>query len=236
MRTRLTDAAAEALALKMRAMLGVSHTEAISVKTAIRKLNIQTMYRPMSDAYCGMSMRSADGQMFMLLNSNISRGRQHFTVAHELYHLYYDTDPKPHVCDDGDRGEERNANLFASALLMPQQGVLLMASATDIKSGDIPISAVLRMEQYFEVSRSAMLVRLLGMGLISRERKDTLAGMSAIRTARDYGYPTDLYRQGNANLVISDFGERARRLFDRGRISEGHYSELLNMISDGQED
>ena len=34
-------------------------------------------------------------------------------------------------------------------------------------------------------------------------------------------------------MVIGDFGEKARRLFEENKISEGHYVELLNMIGCG---
>ena len=57
------------------------------------------------------------------------------------------------------------------------------------------------------------------------------------KTAREYGYDTSLYEPGNENLVIGDFGEKARRLFDMEKISEGHYMELLHKIGiDDNED
>jgi hypothetical protein len=31
-------------------------------------------------------------------------------------------------------------------------------------------------------------------------------------------------------VVIGDFGEKARLLFEQERISEGHYVELLNLL------
>ena len=52
-------------------------------------------------------------------------------------------------------------------------------------------------------------------------------------SAKQYGYDLSLYESGNAGVVIGDFGEKARLLFESGRISEGHYYELLNMISNG---
>lgn len=39
-----------------------------------------------------------------------------------------------------------------------------------------------------------------------------------------------MYEPGNENLVIGDFGEKARRLLDEEKISEGHYMELLHKI------
>ena len=37
-------------------------------------------------------------------------------------------------------------------------------------------------------------------------------------------------------LVIGDFGEKARLLYESEKISEGHYIELLNMITDGRQE
>jgi hypothetical protein len=48
--------------------------------------------------------------------------------------------------------------------------------------------------------------------------------------AAEYGCDTSLYKSGNEGVVIGDFGEKARRLFDMERISEGHYVELLNLL------
>ena len=59
-----------------------------------------------------------------------------------------------------------------------------------------------------------------------------------IQSAQSYGYDTSLYKEGNHGLVIGDYGEKAKTLFDEGRISEGHYLELLDKIraNDTKED
>ncbi len=65
---------------------------------------------------------------------------------------------------------------------------------------------------------------------------EEIRSISVKDSARAYGYDLSLYEPGNENLVIGDFGEKARILFESGKISEGHYYELLNMISDGREE
>ena len=40
-----------------------------------------------------------------------------------------------------------------------------------------------------------------------------------------------IYEAANEGLVIGDFGEKARNLFDKEKISESHYMELLSKIS-----
>ena len=41
------------------------------------------------------------------------------------------------------------------------------------------------------------------------------------------GYDTALYESGNKNLVIGDYGVKAKRLFDEDLISQSHYLELM---------
>ena len=233
---KLTKEAIEQLALKMRAEAGVNASEPIHTKTLLRKLGVMVMYRPLSERACGLSMRSADGNMkFILINSNNSRGRQHFTICHELFHLYYDEEPKPHIC--GTPGMEKdpseiNANAFASALLLPPVGVLAMIPPEEIKSRRVTMATMLRLEQLFGVSHQSFCYCLRHMRLLTEDELQVhLEESKRIQEiAAEYGYDTSLYQGGNEGVVIGDFGEKARRLFDMERISEGHYVELLNLL------
>ncbi len=233
---RLTIQDAEALAVKFRAQFGIAPNEPINVKTLLRKLGITTIYRPLSDDSFGISCKSKSGKMFMLVNCKSTRGRQHFTIAHEFYHLFYDENPTPHMCSVTTTGEERNANMFASALLLPRGGVLDMLSADEISNHKVELATILRMEQFFGVSRYNLAIRLKEIGIIKQAQVDSLLSISVKESARAYGYDVSLYEPGNDNIQIGDFGEKARRLYESGKISEGHYYELLNMISDGRQE
>ena len=96
---RLSVQKAETLASIFRSQIGISLTEPISAKTLLRKLNITAMYRPLSEDSYGISCKSKSGKMFMMINSNSTRGRQHFTIAHELYHLTQDPGEKENLVD-----------------------------------------------------------------------------------------------------------------------------------------
>ena len=224
--------AIETLARRFRAENNLSLTEPISAKTILRKLNILTMYRPMSDGSYGISVRAGENR-FMLINSNSTRGRQHYTIAHELYHLYFDEAPVPHICDNGPaRGVEKTANLFASALLMPEEGLVQIVPLAEQKKA-VTLATVLRLEQYYEVSRMALLLRLKDLGMMTEEQITQMRDIRPKESAKAYGYDTALYESGNEGVVIGDFGEKARLLYESDRISEGHYHELLNMIEYG---
>ncbi|MCQ2360197.1 MAG: ImmA/IrrE family metallo-endopeptidase [Paludibacteraceae bacterium] len=234
---KLTIAEAEALARKFRIENEIGIASPIDVKTLLRQLKITAMFRPLSRNSYGISCKSKSGKLFMLINSNSTIGRQHFTIAHELYHLLFEANPLPHICQGVVTNEEFNANLFASVLLLPREGVCKMVSYEETKSRNVNLATILRTEQMFQVSRQTLLARLRGMGLVSDTCFNKLQQIPVKESAQEYGYGISLYEQGNEGETISDFGEKARLLFESGKLSEGHYMELLNMISyDKKED
>ena len=214
---------------------GLSLSEPIALKSLLLKLNILTIFRPLSENFSGMCLKDKSGHRFMLVNSNQSQGRQYFTIAHELYHLYFDENPTPHMCSGATTMEEKNADLFASVLLLPREGVYAMLSTDEILQHDVKLATILRIEQLFQVSRSMLLIRLKDIGGISENKRQELQMIPVKESAMNYGYDKSLYESGNDGVFIGDFGEKARLLFETGKISEGHYTELLNMISNGRE-
>ncbi len=235
---RLSFDKAETLAQKFRIDHGIGLSDAIDPLGVLRKLNIFVMFRPLSERFYGMSLQSKSGAKFMLINSNNAIGRQHFSIAHELYHLFYDETPKPHICKANEKGKtpsEYDADVFASALLIPKQGLLEFIPTNEIKSKNISLATILRTEQYFRVSHTALLVRLKACKLISEKDYEKLSVNAIQETAKEYGHNTALYRKGNTNVVIGDFGEKARLSYEKEIISEGHYLELLNLLNDDQD-
>jgi len=116
----------------------------------------------------GMYMRLLD-QPFIYVNGEHPRNRQAFTMAHELYHHYearrgawsgrpmFDATPRPET-RLGIR-EERAANRFAAALLMPGELIQAMARQ-EFDTG--------RMARRCGVSVEAMDIRLQELGLLRK--------------------------------------------------------------------
>ena len=236
MKTKLLNLV-ESQVAKFRQMVGLSDTEPVNLKSLLLKLNVLTVYRPLSNKFAGMSLKSGESR-FMLINSNNPVCRQHFTIAHELYHLYFDSNPMPHnsLVDGVKNDIEQCADAFALRLLMPADGVRQIIPEEELRIGRVSIASVLRIEQYFLVSHAAALNRLYDLHLIERDGRELFMKYPVKKTAREYGYNTDLYEQGNENLVIGDFGEKARKLFEADKISEGHYLELLHKIGINDEE
>jgi Zn-dependent peptidase ImmA (M78 family) len=223
----------ENLATQFRLKNELSLSEPINIKSLLRKLEIFTIYKPLSISFYGMSLQSKSGDKFILINSNQPKGRQHFTIAHEFYHLYFDENPVPHICDATTSEKspvEKDANAFASAFLMPYDGLMKNIPKEELKN-KMSLATIIRIEQYFSVSRKALLVRLKSKSFISKTEYNDLERIPVQESAKQYGYDISLYNKGNEGLVISNFGEKARILYDKGKISEGHYLELLNKIA-----
>ena len=140
------------------------------------------------------------------------------------------------MCCGGASVEEKNADIFASVLLLPREGVYAMLGKEEILQRKVKLATVLRIEQMFQVSRSMLLIRLRDIGVISENERQAMQSIPVKESALEYGYDKSLYESANEGVTIGDFGEKARILFEEGRISEGHYLELLKMISDGRED
>lgn len=213
---------------------GISSNEPIRLKSLLMKLGVQTVFRELSGNISGMAIKAESEQKshrFMLVNSSQSLGRQHFTICHELYHLYIQENFVSRSCVTGlfnkklDK-EEYNADLFASHLLLPEEGILELIPSRELKKDKVKEATLLKIEHYFSCSRHALLMRLKDVGLASFNYLQEFK-VDVRRNARAQGFDTKLYEAGNQGLVISDYGSRARALFEEEEISESHYLSLM---------
>ncbi|HEY4786905.1 MAG TPA: transcriptional regulator, partial [Bacteroidales bacterium] len=51
---------------------GISGSEAIRLKSLLLKLNVLTLFKPLTEGFSGMSLKINDNSRFMLVNSNHS--------------------------------------------------------------------------------------------------------------------------------------------------------------------
>ncbi|MDX9883239.1 MAG: ImmA/IrrE family metallo-endopeptidase [Prolixibacteraceae bacterium] len=222
----------KANAANFRNRFGYSNTEPIDFKSLLWKLDILTVFSPLGNDFSGLSI-IVDDNKFIFVNSSQSLGRQNFTICHELYHLYYNSEFEPHRCETGSfqkkNPNELNADLFASFLLLPEDGITSMIPDTEIDTDKIQLATLLKIEQTYSSSRKALLMRLRSMNLITQQTYDKYS-VDILRNALQYGYTDELYLPSNKKLIIGPYGTLANKLFDENRISEGHYRELLSAI------
>jgi Zn-dependent peptidase ImmA (M78 family) len=233
----MNELLAEKAANQFRTSNGIAITEPIRLKSLLQKLNIITFFTPLSEQFSGMAIKASSAnetKRFVLINSNTSLGKQHFTIGHELYHLYVQTNFTSQVCTTGlfNKKLDRNeylADIFASYLLLPTDALLDHIPNEEIQKKAITLKTILFIEQFFSCSRRALLYRLKNLSLISPAQYESFT-THIKRGAMENGLPTDLYEPGNHNLVIGDYGNLARELFEKEKISQSHYYTLLAEI------
>ncbi len=122
-------------------------------------------YKNFPEHISGMIARDKRGDhedVYIGYNANQAKVRQRFTIAHELGHFLSGHDDLKIVEDgfDKDTVKEKEANAFASELLMPKDMLV-----TDMKSGKYDIPSLARR---YMVSEQAISIRLLHSGLIGK--------------------------------------------------------------------
>ena len=90
------------------------------------------------------------GRGVLLVNSSLPQGRARFSIAHELGHLLLRHNPLGRIGEPRDPDQERQADRFASELLMPES--LLREDCEKL-----PFEVLCRR---YRVSRQAMRIRL----------------------------------------------------------------------------
>jgi Zn-dependent peptidase ImmA (M78 family) len=227
----MSDLLFEKASSSFRSDNGLNNSDPIRLKSLLQKLNVITVFAPLSGNFSGMALKVNTANRFMLVNSNQSLGKQHFTICHELYHLFVQTDFTSQVCHTGlfDKKadtNEYNADVFASYLLLPTDGLLENIPNIEIEKKKISLQTILYIEHFYSCSRRALLYRLKNFKLITSSEYDFFT-VNIQKGALENGYDVDLYKSGNNKTVIGDYGIIAKQLFDKETVSESHYYSLL---------
>ena len=213
-----------------RQLGGDEHSRVDVFQLAHTIASLTLVFYPMGERISGMCMRGPD-DVLIAVNSAMTHGRQRFSIAHEFYHYFYD-DMDTMVCAS-DIGEssavERNANIFASFFLAPPAALSTAIKALKSATPTMGLPDVIKLEQFFGMSRQAMLIRLMDEGELSLE--DTVhMRNNVISNALALGYDDTLYRplpEGKDRKTYGRYIKRAEELLQRGLISDGKYEELL---------
>jgi Zn-dependent peptidase ImmA (M78 family) len=218
-------------AAKFRNQYGYNNTEPIEFESFLQRLDIITLFKHLDDNFSGLSYQDESGH-FMMVNCKHPFGRQNFTICHELYHLYFDTDSS-HICKSAKstRGKEneRKADVFASHLLLPEDGIIRMIPENEQGKDTIGLGTILKIEQTYGSSRAALMNRLKSMGLVSKGYAENF--LQQVKAGAElYGFSTHLYEETPEHALLGTYGTLANKLFQEDKISESLYYELMLTI------
>ncbi|MEI6883546.1 MAG: ImmA/IrrE family metallo-endopeptidase [Bacteroidota bacterium] len=236
MNNQLLKKEIERSALKFRGDSGYGPSDPIHLTSLLLKRNVITLFRPLTGGLSGMAIKAPGDMRFMLINQTHIIGRQHFSIGHELYHLFIQKDFTSQQCstalfENQTDNEEKNADMFAAFLLLPEQGIVdLIPNEERLHKNKIKAETIFKIQQYFSLSINAVIYRLIELGYIDKSYYNKFA-FEKKSIARKLGYDMALYEAGNANKVIGDYGLIVNKLYEEKKISETYYLELLNAIN-----
>lgn len=219
-------------AAEARERLGLGSIRPVSIFSVLEdQVGAFLLFHPMEGDFSGVFIRHGKEEA-VLINTARTLGHQHFTAAHELYHLLYDPGLTGSICNAGQKSSiaaEKKADWFATHFLMPEEGVKWYARKL---AGSKPLTLVdvIDLEQHFAVSHAAMLIRLFTLKLISREDRENWETVSIIKEARRAGFTDQecrLYLPTMEERVSPIYQRLAVRAYEKSRISERKLRELL---------
>jgi Zn-dependent peptidase ImmA (M78 family)/DNA-binding XRE family transcriptional regulator len=160
----------------------------------------------------------------IVLNGKEVHWRQMFNLAHELFHIITWC---PRLIEQVSSDEElfnkneRLANAFAGALLMPQQMIDI-----DVRGNKLTYSFLVALARKYRVSTSAMLWRLFYLRVISRA--------SVERALEDEDFKKlDHATSKEALETTQPFDNRFLRLaylaYEKGMLSKGRFAQMLRV-------
>ena len=167
----------------------------------------------------------------VLVNASVSRGRQMFTLAHELAHAIFHHSTDLHVSKFSGRSQkmERFANVFAANFLVPAKPLRELAGK------DPDPYEVIDLASYFKVSYWSMLIRLKEENIITPKIFEEYREYSPNDMATRLGQPSQLF---NANTFIESVYvspyptsviQKTKAAIDDDLLSPSQAADLLNL-------
>jgi Zn-dependent peptidase ImmA (M78 family) len=196
--------------------------------------DITLVFYPLQKKFSGLCMRDSENK-FVVVNSNHSEGRQRFTAAHELCHLFYHKNFPKIICSlSSEKTDliEKEADMFASFFLMPNMSLKKFFKEKLGKDFcyDLNTSDLVRIEQHFKMSRMAILYRLVEYeNCISWAFANELK--SGVKSqAISMGYDANLYEPTRDNKKYFSLGKYVRVVENaksKDKLTESKYESLL---------
>lgn len=159
----------ENIAIKVRKLLGVSDECALDNLTDKLEDNnfliLEIDFEEKFDGFC----EYVDNLAFIILSSK-GYERNRFTLAHELGHLILNFTEKL-----DEKEIEKYCDLFASCLLMPEKAMKRELEVGQRKLlSNVSLNEVLLLAKEYQVSLSAVIMRLHYLGIIDDNKKRNL--------------------------------------------------------------
>ena len=208
----------------------------IPLRSLLLKKNIITIFKPLSDKLDGMAILARNNIRFLMINRKHSIGKQHFTIGHELYHLFIQENFDSQKCNtelfelEKDI-EERKADYFAACLLLPEKGVIQLIPNNERNTKNLISDAtIFKIQHYYRVSVKAVIYRLVELGFVDKSYFETFKNDKK-SIAKKLGYDMSLFEERAEDEILGNYAELAIRLNKEKKISETQFIKLMADIN-----
>ena len=218
-------------AVKFREKMGYSNREPIDIEAVVLKMKDYTLVKlALPEKMSGMCIIDGPSKL-IAINSLQTIGRQRYSIAHELYHLEIQKMTEGAVCltnsYDSKSDSEREAEQFASYLLMPYDGLEWYVEKYEVTEWNV--KSIIELSQFYKMSYISVLRRLLTEGKITVTEYDHLSKISVRNEALRYGYDVALYYPTSEDDSWITLGEYPRILEEkRNVLPESLFHQFCN--------
>lgn len=211
----------------IRNTLGIKEHESIDIiKVLEDKNNFTLVFMPLGKDDDGFSNKYKE-HFIIIVNSEKPKNRINFTIAHELYHLFYEYNEKDKFAPL--QYSEKIADFFASYLLISDEALLFYLKNNNLfeKEKILTISDIVSLENYFNVSRQAITIRLYEIGKISKQQQENFC-QNVLESVKENGGCVERYKGHMLSpKIIGEYNKLAKKLLLDGIISQGKYDEYM---------
>ncbi len=210
--------------LSIRKILGEDSRSPIDIFNIVKNIpELTIVMKPFGKNISGMCVK-LEKSCVIAINTEFSKGRQNFTMAHELYHYYYSEKMTYSICpvkENRNSIEEIRANIFASYLLLPD-----IALREYFAQKEVDLKNIIMLENMYSISHDALLVRFLRDGFIDEKKREKFKD-DIIYHASMLGYDDSLYKRTMNTSTYGYYIAKTFDLFNKEKISLGRKNEML---------
>jgi len=220
-----TFSTAEELAHRVRKALNLGDCPAMALRSVLEEgCGIKIFHIPVEPTGTAACSRSEAYGMAVLLNTNNRRWRRNFDLAHELFHLLTWQAFRGQDDSTAPAFEEKFADAFASALILPTDAVQAAVEERRQAAGKLHRTALFDLAREFDVSVEALLWKL--KKIYDRTEDATRADIEACKLlAKTYEN-----RKEEPPPVRPDrFQSLVLKALQRGELSTGRAAEYLGI-------
>ena len=219
--------------IEIRNSLGLGQSPISDIFTLMESIGIVLFKTPLQNNSLSAIFMQDKRNYLVIINSNKTLGHQIFSAAHELSHYFFDKQMVAGICSVNKYSQnlpyEQLADQFASEFLMPDSGIIASAEPRKNRQGKLDLFDIVFLQQYYKVSWSAILNKLVSLNYINDA--DEYKNIGITRLTKMLGYDTNLVSKTNNVIVSRKYIELALKCYENDNISKSKLKEYLSDVN-----